>query len=260
MTTPTPANGGSFGEKYNFSWQQVMLRIKDPRVSIPFYEENFGMKLVHFYNFRAARFSVYFLERPRDGAKMPTPGTAEAEEYLWNMKGTCLELTYNHGSESDENFSVNNGNVLPYRGFGHIAFNCDDIEVAALELEKNGVSFYKKPHEGCIKTIAFALDPDGYWIELCNRSKTAGIKEKYNLSQTMLRVKDAEKSLAFYRDILGMKLIMKKVHLDFTIYFLAFLPPGVEPPRDVEVCLQPPSNSLLLKQISNNPLYKERNK
>lgn len=34
------------GVKYNFWWQQTMLRIKDPKVTVPFYEKNFGMKCV----------------------------------------------------------------------------------------------------------------------------------------------------------------------------------------------------------------------
>ncbi|KAL8436146.1 hypothetical protein ACSSS7_001960 [Eimeria intestinalis] len=128
----------TIGEKYGFSWQQTMLRIKDPNVSVPFYERNFGMKLVHTYKFDESGFSLYFLERPRDGAVLPSPGTKEAEKYLWNMKGVCLELTHNHGSEKDPNFKINNGNEEPHRGFGHIAFNCDDIVEASKELEQNG--------------------------------------------------------------------------------------------------------------------------
>lgn len=86
-----------------------------------------------------------------------------------------------------------------------------------------------------MKTIAFAKDPDGYWIELCNRSPKAGFHEKFNLSQTMIRVKDPKKSLAFYRDLLGMTLVSKSQKTDFTIYFLAYLEPGVCAPEDPEV-------------------------
>lgn len=34
---------------FNFSWQQTMLRIKDPAVTVPFYERHFGFKLIHRY-------------------------------------------------------------------------------------------------------------------------------------------------------------------------------------------------------------------
>ncbi|KAL8428033.1 hypothetical protein Efla_006939 [Eimeria flavescens] len=226
--------GRSIGEKFGFSWQQTMLRIKDPSVSLPFYERHFGMKLIHTYKFDNGGFSLYFLERPRDGADIPKPGTKEAEKYLWNMKGVCLELTHNHGSENDPNFKINNGNVEPHRGFGHIAFNCDDVVEASKELEQNGVAFQKRPHEGRSKTIAFAKDPDGYWIELCNRSPNVKFHEKFNFSQTMIRVKDPQKSLAFYRDTLGMTLIATKKHDDFTLYFLTHLEAGANAPEDPE--------------------------
>lgn len=244
-TMAATGNRCTIGEKYGFSWQQTMLRIKDPSVSVPFYERHFGMKLIHTYKFDEAGFSLYFLERPRDGTTLPKPGTPDAEKYLWNMKEVCLELTHNHGTENDPNFKVNSGNIEPHRGFGHIAFNCPDVVEASEELEKNGVDFQKRPHEGKMKTLAFAKDPDGYWIELCRRSPNAGFHEKFNLSQTMIRVKDPQKSLAFYRDLLGMKLIMKSVKSDFTIYFLAHLEPGVRAPEDPES----PEASQFLKEL-----------
>lgn len=55
---------------------------------------------------RCRGFSLYFLMIPREGEVFPTPGTAESEDYLWSMSGTCLELTHNHGSETDDNFKV----------------------------------------------------------------------------------------------------------------------------------------------------------
>ena len=36
-------------------------------------------------------------------------------------------------------------------------------------LEQNGVEFKKKPSEGNMKGLAFALDPDGYWVEVIGR-------------------------------------------------------------------------------------------
>lgn len=57
-----------------------------------------------------------------------------------------------------------------------------------------------------MKGLAFAYDPSGYWIELVKRNAEAGHPEKFNLGQTMLRVKDVNKSLEFYvgKDGLGM--------------------------------------------------------
>lgn len=58
--------------------------------------------------------------------------------------------------------------------------------------------------EGRMKGLAFVYDPDGYWIELVARNKEAGHPEPYNLGQTMLRIKDVEKSLDFYTGEGGM--------------------------------------------------------
>jgi lactoylglutathione lyase len=227
------------GSRYNALFQQTMLRIRDPSITVPFYEKNFGMRLVHRYDFPQWKFSLYFLERTHDGVELPAPGTKASEKYLWAMKGTTLELTHNHGSEEDPEFSVwsgNSGNDLPQdsplyreavtRGFGHIAFNVEDVYDATARLEKEGVKFQKKPDEGRMKGLAFALDPDGYWIELVGRPK--GLFSEYqNLSQTMMRVKDAQATIAFYRDIMGMTLV-RAMHIpgDFSNYFLACLTPG----------------------------------
>ena len=73
---------------HNFSWQQTMLRIKDPKVSLPFYEDLFGFKLVHFYNFPQWNFSLYFLAFIPDEEKFDLiPGSPESEKYLWSCKG-----------------------------------------------------------------------------------------------------------------------------------------------------------------------------
>ncbi len=207
------------GRRYNAVWQQTMLRIKDPKISVPFYEKYFGMELVHQYDFPQWKFSLFFLEKrhpkdspvgPHGGAGSGPPTTKASEKYLWDMNGpVTLELTHNHGSETDTNFKVwsgNSGSDLPpespfflesgpVRGFGHIAFNVDDVYAFSEKLEQEGVKFQKRPNEGRMKGLAFALDPDGYWLELCARStESEEAKARFegvgpNLSQTMLRVK-----------------------------------------------------------------------
>ena len=88
-----------------------------------------------------------------------------------------------------------------------------DVYASTDELEKSGVKFQKKPDEGNMKGLAFAKDPDGYWVEIIKRADDAAITEpKYTLAQTMLRIKDHQKSLHFYRDILGMNL-QRKIEL-----------------------------------------------
>ena len=44
---------------------------------------------------------------PEEGEdSLPHPGTPDAERYLWTMRGVCLELTHNYGTELDPGFKV----------------------------------------------------------------------------------------------------------------------------------------------------------
>ncbi|VWU50673.1 glyoxalase I [Hepatocystis sp. ex Piliocolobus tephrosceles] len=215
----------TLGEKYEITWQQTMLRIYDPKTTVEFYEKNFGMINLHTYYFNEYNFSLYFLITPpydeEEKKKLPKPNTKESEKYLWNLNTVCLELTYNHNSKE----KLSNGNNENDRGFGHIAFNCHDVEEYCNYLFKEkGVKFHKLPHETKMKTVGFALDPNQYWIEIVKRSNNVPWnhinKDIHNFSQTMLRIKDPEKSLYFYIYILGMKLIYVKHNSDFSLYFL----------------------------------------
>jgi lactoylglutathione lyase len=84
-----------------------------------------------------------------------------------SLKAPVLELTVNYNSDE----VYHNGNSEPL-GFGHIAFLVDDVERASATLEEAGVSFKKKPSEGSMHNISFALDPDGYHVELVQRGTT----------------------------------------------------------------------------------------
>lgn len=81
--------------------------------------------------------------------------------FLFIYKGV-LELTHNHGTESDPNFQgYASGNSEPGRGYGHIAIIVDDVGKACERFDKLGVQFKKRPSDGNMKHIAFILDPDG---------------------------------------------------------------------------------------------------
>eukprot|EP00213_Chloropicon_mariensis_P003998 CAMPEP_0197483136 /NCGR_PEP_ID=MMETSP1309-20131121/56729_1 /TAXON_ID=464262 /ORGANISM="Genus nov. species nov., Strain RCC998" /LENGTH=332 /DNA_ID=CAMNT_0043025725 /DNA_START=96 /DNA_END=1094 /DNA_ORIENTATION=- len=206
------------------SWQQTMLRIKDPKKSLDFYEKHLGMKLVDKYDFKAWEFSLYFLVSMKPGETLAfTPGTPEAREYLWNTEKVTLELTHNWGTEKEDSQVYHPGNQKN-DGFGHIAFSVDDVYKASDELLAKGVDFKKKPDEGRMKGLAFAYDPDGYWVELVKREQSSEDAPDFALSQTMLRVKDAKKSLAFYTSVMGMQLVAERHYGpekgDFSLYFL----------------------------------------
>jgi lactoylglutathione lyase len=76
------------------TWQQTMLRIKDPQSSIKFYE-SLGFTLIDSFDFPQYKFSLYFMTTLAQGETYTLkPGTAAAHDYLWSMEGTALELTH----------------------------------------------------------------------------------------------------------------------------------------------------------------------
>lgn len=223
----------------DWQWQQTMLRVKDPAASVPFYRDNFGLTLIACIRFPSHKFDLYFLASLPEGEPYTLdPHSQAAIDYLWEgtyggHKGAVLELTHNYGTQEQQGPVYHPGNgpqdpaiEKPGRdGFGHIAFNTDDVHAACAKLELDGVKFKKRPNEGRMPNIAFVLDPDGYWVEIVGRKGFAPhIKNKFNLSQTMLRIKDPEKSIAFY-EALGMTLVRKSPAADFCNYFLASLRP-----------------------------------
>lgn len=69
---------------------------------------------------------------------------------------------------------------------------------------------------------------------MANSSKAAQSVQDtrdYIFNQTMLRIKDPERSLAFYRDVLGMTLLNRFdfPEMKFSLYFMAYVRPGDEP-------------------------------
>ena len=132
------------------------------------------MKLIAEKHFEEAKFSLYFLATPSQlpsGVELPEPTSGEAFELMKTLFHPVIELTHNHGTEDDPAFCYHNGNTEP-RGFGHVGFLVDDVYAACEHLEKNGVSFQKKPDDGKMKGLAFALDPDNYWVEIIPRGFT----------------------------------------------------------------------------------------
>lgn len=81
------------------------------------------------------------------------------------------------------------------------------------------MQFKKKPDEGRMKGLAFAYDPDNYWVEIVRRGDNAKIPNHFNFSQTMLRIKDPAKSIPFYK-AMGMKLLQERHFDNFSLYFM----------------------------------------
>lgn len=88
-----------------------MIRVKDIEKSLKYYQDVLGMTLVRKAENPNGGFNLYFLGYPGEKG-VPEDGSTRHMEGL-------LELTWNYGTEKDEEFSYHNGNAEP-QGFGHI--------------------------------------------------------------------------------------------------------------------------------------------
>ncbi|MEN3312321.1 MAG: lactoylglutathione lyase [Actinomycetota bacterium] len=122
----------------------TMYRITDPERSRAFYEA-LGLE------FRR------YMDIVRNGEK-------EATNYFYGVPGQDeeLELTYNHDGRGYELGT----------GYGHIALAVDELDQTLTSLEEQGIEPEREPYrvrEGGSR-ICFVRDPDGYRVELIDRS------------------------------------------------------------------------------------------
>jgi lactoylglutathione lyase len=148
----------------DYIFNHTMLRVRDPEISLKFYTEILGMKLLRKVDFNEWKFSLYFLGMVRNTTDMPSGSDSEMAKNIAGRQ-SILELTHNHGTENSAETPYHNGNTEP-RGFGHICFSVPDIKAACERFERLGVVFQKKLGEGAMKDIAFIKDPDHYWVEI----------------------------------------------------------------------------------------------
>ncbi len=122
----------------------TMLRVGDLQRSIDFYTKVLGMKLLRTSDNPEYKYTLAFLG------------------YGHNPEHAELELTYNYGVEK-----YDMGNA-----YGHIAISATDIVAACEAVRTNGGNVTREPGpvKGGTTVIAFVTDPDGYKIELIERS------------------------------------------------------------------------------------------
>jgi lactoylglutathione lyase len=121
-----------------------MLRVGDLLRSIDFYTKVLGMKLLRTSDNPEYKYTLAFLG------------------YGNNPEHAELELTYNYGVDKYEMGTA----------YGHIAIGADDIIKACTDVKANGGNVTREPGpvKGGTTVIAFITDPDGYKIELIERS------------------------------------------------------------------------------------------
>lgn len=205
-----------------YKFNHSMIRVKDPKESVKFYEF-LGMKVIKKLEFPDAKFDLYFLG-------YDSPKALSHGKVFFDREG-LIELTHNYGTENDPNYKVNNGNRNPDRGFGHTCISVDNLQAACKRIEDAGYRFQKKLTDGRMKSIAFVLDPDDYWVEVIGQKSieeteniTTTDPETYRMNHTMIRVKDGEKSVKFYTETMGMKVFRVAENKDagFNLYFLGY--------------------------------------
>jgi lactoylglutathione lyase len=91
-------------------------------------------------------------------------GELEATNYFFGVPGQEeeLELTFNHDGRSYELGT----------GYGHIALGVDDLDSTLKRLAEQGIEPERPPYsvrEGGSR-LCFVRDPDGYRVELIERS------------------------------------------------------------------------------------------
>ncbi len=155
-----------------FVFNHTMLRIKNPVVSVDFYEQVFGMTLLRKLDFPEMSFSLYFLAKLNAG-EIPPSDEGERTQWTFSQRGV-LELTHNWGTESDADFKYHDGNAQP-QGFGHICFAVPDLNRAVAWFDEKGLDYVKRPDQGKMKNVAFVKDPDGYWIEIVQPDLLGGL-------------------------------------------------------------------------------------
>lgn len=175
----------------------AVYRVGDMDKTIKYYQECFGMKLLRYRDIPEGKYSNAFL------------GYGPEETHF------AMELTYNYGVDS---YDLG-------EGFGHFGIAAPDVYQMVEKVKAAGgnVSRDAGPVKGGKTVIAFVDDPTGYKFELIQRE--GEIPEP--LAQVMLRVGDLDRSIKFYTEVMGMKLLRTRDNPEYK-YTLAFLGYGPE--------------------------------
>lgn len=181
----------------NRRFLHAVYRVGNLDATIDYYKKHFGMKQLRYRDVPEEKYCNAFMGYgPED-------------------KNFCLELTQNYGTD---HYDLGTG-------FGHFALALPDVYKACESIKKAGgkVSRDAGPVKGGKSVIAFVEDPTGYKWELITREEP--IPEP--IAQVMLRVTDLDRSIKWYTEALGCKLIRTRDNPD-NGYKLAFLGYGPE--------------------------------
>ncbi len=122
----------------------TMLRVGELERSLNFYTQVLGMTLLRRHDYPEGRFTLAFVG------------------YGPESEVAVLELTHNWDTSSYELGTA----------YGHIALAVDDARAACEQIRQRGGKVVREagPMKGGTTVIAFVEDPDGYKVELIERS------------------------------------------------------------------------------------------
>ncbi|MEO6953266.1 MAG: lactoylglutathione lyase [Polyangia bacterium] len=122
----------------------TMLRVVDLDASLRFYTEVLGMKLLRKKDYEGGRFTLAFVG------------------YGDESDTAVLELTHNWDTKS---YDLGDA-------YGHIAIGTEDIKATVEKVRAAGGKITREPGpmKHGITVIAFVEDPDGYKVELIERT------------------------------------------------------------------------------------------
>ncbi|HEY0954601.1 MAG TPA: lactoylglutathione lyase [Roseateles sp.] len=150
MSHAAPPQGEGRGPHRPSRLLHTMLRVGDLQRSLRFYVDLLGMRLLRRVDYPAGRFTLAFV------------GFADESE------ASVLELTHNWDQT----------HYAPGSGFGHVALAVADLARCCADLARAGVQIPRPPGPmshlpadalATIEVFAFAVDPDGYRVELIQR-------------------------------------------------------------------------------------------
>jgi lactoylglutathione lyase len=125
----------------------TMIRTGDLERSIDFYTNVLGMKLLRRKDYPEGKFTLAFIG------------------YGDESKQAAIELTYNWGVDRYDLGT----------GFGHIAIEVDDARAYCEQVKLKGGAVTREagPMKHGTTVIAFIRDPDGYQIELIEKTSSS---------------------------------------------------------------------------------------
>ena len=226
----------ALGNSARVQLAQHTLRISDPAASVRFYQNNLGMSLLtQRVQGSATHYFLGFIE-PGNAAALIEPDVAQWQPICF------LELIHDSGRPPADIRKQPDTS----EGYWKIAISVKDVAAARDHLIANGVDVDNPRQIPDIAYLCHLNDPDNYCIELiqhdflhnhvpeaANSAYSLGTPPTFSL--ITYRVKDAAKSLMFYENVLGMRLLSRQVveSREFTLYFLAYT--DEEPPHaDIE--------------------------